>query len=313
MWPWHSRVKRNKLKEKEVEARILALLLFTFVFGTFSGCAGWFGRPDMPLPEATAEQLTGLLKERETAVQTMKGLFRVQIQGPGIPIAQRVEGALFYRRPDVLRLQGFTKLGGELFQFLMGADQYILRLPTGQVVSGRTDELERVGKVGQPFKLSVLAMSGVVGVPAVSQRERVVMALDGDRYRLDVFGGVGDNDTPSRRIWFDPRSLQVVQEDRLLPSGELEATVQFDDYRVVSQPAETGVQTAGGTSGTLLLKPFRITAQDGRGRGVIMLTFHEMVPNVALKPEELRLTTRPISPNHARPTVMTERYDAVGH
>src|SRR3712207_5734863 len=67
-------------------------------------------RASVPTPElqqATAEQLIRLLHERHQAIQTMKGLFRVQIQGPGIPLAQRLEGALYYRQPDLLRLQGF--------------------------------------------------------------------------------------------------------------------------------------------------------------------------------------------------------------
>ncbi|MGH7233233.1 MAG: hypothetical protein ACREJU_18020, partial [Nitrospiraceae bacterium] len=137
----------------------------------------------------TAEQLNALLREREAAVQTMKGLFRAQIQGPGIPIAQRVEGAMFYRRPDAMRLQGFNRLGGGLFEFILGTDLYALRLPTGQVYSGRPSELERIGKIARPFQLSILAMSGVVGTHRVTESERADVSVDGDRYRLDVFAG----------------------------------------------------------------------------------------------------------------------------
>jgi hypothetical protein len=244
------------------------------------------------LPEVTAEQLAALLRERETAVQTMKGLFRAHIQGPGIPIAQRVEGAVFYRRPDALRLRGFNRVGGELFEFILGADVYTLRLPAGQVLTGRATDLERMGKVGQPFKLSVLAMSGVVGISSVNGGERSVVANDGDRYRLDVFSDPSSvpASAPFRRIWFDRRSLQVVQEDRLNGAGDVEAIVQFDDYRALTAPAEGGSVPAASPAEAVLIKPFRITAQDGSGRGIIMLTFHEMIPNTPLKPEELRLT-----------------------
>jgi hypothetical protein len=71
------------------------------VHGTWlSGCTFFRTQPDAPLLEATAEQLIGLLAERNAEIHTMKGLFRAQVKGPGIPIAQRIEGVMFYRRPD---------------------------------------------------------------------------------------------------------------------------------------------------------------------------------------------------------------------
>jgi outer membrane lipoprotein-sorting protein len=265
-------------------SRFLALW---FICAAVSGCA-WFARPDSrPFQEATAEQLKALLSDRASAVQTMKGLFSVQIRGPGIPFAQRVEGALFYRRPDALRLQGFTRLGGELFEFMLAADRYLLRFQKGRVVTGQTTELERMGELAQPLKLSVLAMSGVVGIAPVSPEERVLLVEEGDRYRLDVFQASFSASIPARRIWFDRRALQVVQEERLTPQGAVDVTVRFDDYRVVSS----------------ILKPFRITAEDGRGQGLIRLTFHELLPNVPLKPEELRLTALQASSGETRDKV----------
>ncbi len=287
MWSWgkgKGKVMSNGLKT------------FTFLFLTFAlataGCSGRATRTDAPpLPDVTAEQLTQLLREREADVQTMKGLFRAQIQGPGLPISQRVEGALFYRRPDALRLQGFNRLGGGLFEFILSADVYALRLPTGQVYSGRPAELERVGAIARPFRLSVLAMSGVVGIPSVTEYERALVSLDGDRYRLDVFAASPEQEssTPFRRIWFDRHSLQVVQEDRVNTAGEVEASVQFDDYRSVNAWPEGGSIPTGHSSLPPLMKPFRVTAQDGVGRSIIFLTFHEIVPNAILKPDELKL------------------------
>lgn len=271
-----------------VFAGVFAVLLFTVAV---AGCSWRMTRPDIQaLPAAMTEQLTQLLREREFAVQTVKGLFQAKIQGPGIPIAQRVEGALFYRRPDALRLQGFNRLGGSLFEFILGADLYTLRLPAGQVLTGRADELDRIGKVAQPFRLSLLAMSGIVGIPAVAKHEYAEAVLDGDRYRLDVFAApfVRPGTGPFRLIWFDRGSLQVVQEDRLSPAGELEATVRFDDYRPVGVVGEVAAFSAETTMANgALIKPFRITAHDEIGHGTISLTFHEIVPNTALKAGEL--------------------------
>jgi hypothetical protein len=280
----------------------LSITLLSVLFlPSVSGCAGRTRQPPLPPDGITAERLTALLREQEGAIQTMKGLFRVQIQGPGIPVTQRAEGAMFYRRPDRLRLQGFTRLGGALFEFLLGTDRYVLKLASGQVLAGRTSELERIGQVAQPFKLSVLAMSGVTGIQSVAEDERAVMAVDGDRYRLDVFRA-SQTDHPFRRLWFDRSSLHIVQEERLSPSGEVEATVQFDDYRPIGLPTGTEPTPISHDAATpALVKPFRITAQDGSGKGIIMLTFQEMAPNVALKPEELQVTRNLFPPNIGYP------------
>ena len=92
-----------------------------------SGCA--FGvKPvgpvtEIPLQDATIERLVGLLQQREAEVQTLKGLFRAQIQGPGIPGTQQVEGAVVYHRPDALRLRGFNRLGLRLFELVVGEER----------------------------------------------------------------------------------------------------------------------------------------------------------------------------------------------
>jgi len=291
MQPWFE-VTSKKVKVKSAGIHIFALCLLT-CYVDLAGCAGWSWRAELPLREATATQLTDLLREREAAIQTMKGLFRAQIKGPGIPIAQRLEGAMFYRRPNSLRLQGFDRLGSELFEFVLGEDLYRLRLPSvGKVYAGRPTELEQMGEVGRPFQLSVWAMSGAVGTAPVSNGERVKLSEDGDRYRLDVIaqreGGASHAGRPLRRIWFDRRSLQVVQEDRLTAVGDVEATISFEDFRPVgaSEPGGTLMAGASGLAGPML-KPFKITTRDGQGRGTLQLTFHELVPNPTLRPEEL--------------------------
>lgn len=244
------------------------------------GCATW--RPQPPLRAATAEQLIELLREREAAIQTLKGLFRAHIKAPGIPIAQQVDGAVFYRRPGALRLQGFNRLGGELFEIVLGEDLYRVRLPTtGQVLTGRVTELHRIGEMGRPFQLSVWAMSGAVGIAPVSEREQVLLVEDGDRYRMDVFKS-GEPDgkpagPPIRRIWFERQSFQVVREDRLTPEGEVEATMQLEDFRPID----------GSPAGQPLVKPFKISLRDGQGQGALWLMFQEIVPNPQLKPDEL--------------------------
>lgn len=246
-----------------------------------AGCAGWPWRVQ-GMKEATAEDLAQLLREREAALHTVKGLFRVQMKGPAGLFAQRVEGAMYYRRPDLLRLQGFNQVGGPLFDFALAEARYRLRLPNGKVYTGRIEDLAELGPVSRPIELSMLAMSGVVGTASVGQDQTVALAEEEDRYRLDVIRP-GPEGKPFRRIWFDRQTLQVVQEDRLGGSGEVEASVLFDDFRPVSLPA----LPASAEAPASLLKPFKVTTRDGRGMGAVQLIFHEIVPNPDLRPEEL--------------------------
>jgi hypothetical protein len=239
------------------------------------------------LKQATTEELTTLLRQREAAIQTMKGLFSAKVRGGIIPIASRVEGTVYYQRPNAMRLRGFTAVGSELFEFVQANDQYKLRLPTmGRVLSGSPSDMSEMGKLARPFQLSVWAMSGVLGTGAIAQDESVTLSEEGDQYRLDVLAPIqGDAQagrTVQRRLWFDRRTLLVVREDRLTASGDVEATIQYEDFRSIGEP----VPTDSGSE-SRLLRPFKISLEDGKGQGSVQVTFHEIIPNQPLKAGDL--------------------------
>jgi len=293
-----SKSKNFKVKNK---GHTCAFLLFACALLT-SSCTTKATRepaPDIPFQTATLERLMGLLQEREAQIQTLKGLFGAQIQGPGIPGTQRVEGAIVYHRPDALRLRGFNRLGMRLFELAVGEDRYTLRLINGKVLTGNMTDLNRVEKIARPFRLSVLAMTGIIGTPSVAMNERAELKEEGERYRIDVFAsgnGMNGSESAYRRIWFDRRSLHVVQEDRLTPTGEIDARVQFDDFRPVNlspavdlSPESSSVQT-GTLTVNSVLKPFVIRAEERQGPSSLQLTFHEITPNMPLTSDELQLT-----------------------
>ena len=258
----------------------LVLLLALVV----AGCATSGPREELQAKPATAEELTALLRQRESAIQTMKGLFSAKVRGGIIPIATRVEGTVYYRRPSAMRLRGFTAIGSELFEYVQAEDQYILRLPTmGRVLSGHPADMSEMGKLARPFQLSVWAMRGVLGTGTIGPDETASLVEDGDRYRLDI-SGPSPNGEPRvhRRLWFDRQTLLVVKEDRLTDTGDIDATIQYEDFRTVGDPAVVSLGPDG-----RLLRPFRIVLEDGRGQGSVQVTFHELIPNATLKPSEL--------------------------
>jgi len=250
---------------------VVAVLALTFL----SGCSLFAPREDVQLKQATVEELTALLSQREAAIQTMKGLFSAKVQGGIIPIASRVEGALFYRRPSAMRLRGFTAVGSEIFEFVQVEDQFRLRLPTmGRVLSGNPSDMSEMGKLARPFQLSVWAMGGVLGTGTIAKNETATLVEEGDRYRLEVFGQSSSGaQLMRRRLWFERQTLHVVREDRLTESGAVEATIQYEDFRAIGDGR--------------LMRPFKIVLEDGKGRGSVQVTFHEMIPNVPLSATDL--------------------------
>lgn len=249
-----------------------------------AGCATSGPREDLQLQQPTVEQLTALLRQRELAIQTMKGLFSAKVRGGIIPIATRVEGTVYYRRPNAMRLRGFTAIGSELFEFVQADDQFTLRLPTmGRVLSGHPADMSEMGKMARPFQLSVWAMRGVLGTGTINADETARVVEDADRYRLDISGPSPNGETlVHRRLWFDRQTLLVVKEDRLTETGEIDATIQYEDFRAVGEPTDASLDPDG-----RLVRPFKILLEDGRGQGSVQVTFHELIPNATLKPSEL--------------------------
>ena len=283
MWFWH------ECKVKSAKFNMVGLCHFAFIilnctFVLLAGCALFAPREEVQLKKATVEELTALLSQREAAIQSMKGLFSAKVRGGIIPIASRVEGALFYRRPNAMRLRGFTAVGSELFEFVQADDRFRLRLPTmGRVLSGNPSDMSEMGKFARPFQLSVWAMVGVLGTGTIAKDETVALVEEGDRYRLEVFGpSSAGAQLMRRRLWFERQTLLVVQEDRLTESGTVEATIHYEDFRMIGETKP--ISRAGNGP---LVRPFKILLEDGRGQGSVQVTFHEMIPNQPLNAIDL--------------------------
>ncbi|MGC4098678.1 MAG: hypothetical protein QM706_16315 [Nitrospira sp.] len=243
-----------------------------------------------PLRQVTAQELTALLRHREAAIQSLKGLFSAKVRGGLIPIASRVEGAVYYRRPNALRLRGFTPFGNELFDFVQVDDLYKLRLPLeGKTYAGHQSDMKNLGKLARFSQLSVWAVGGMLGTHSIAKDEMATVVEERGRYRLDVYapatGGTGPSRSLIRRLWFD-RRLLVVQEDWMGPNEEVEATIQYDDFRPLDELSPAPAQ-ATGEQDARFFRPFKISLEDGHGQGTVQVTFHEIHHNQAIRTEDL--------------------------
>lgn len=265
----------------------VGLCIATFLL---AACTLVTPKEELPLRQVTAQELTALLRHREAAIQSLKGLFSAKVRGGLIPIASRVEGTVYYRRPNTLRLRGFTPFGNELFDLVQADDLYKLRLPLeGKTYAGHQSDMKDLGKLARFSQLSVWAVGGVLGTNSIARDEIVKVEEERGRYRLDVYppatGGTSPSHSPIRRLWFDSRLL-VVQEDWLGASGEVEATIQYDDFRPLDEVGRIPAQ-AMGDQDVRLFRPFKISLEDGRGQGTVQVTFHEMHHNQVIKAEDL--------------------------
>lgn len=256
----------------------------------FAGCTLITPKEELPLRSVTAQELTTLLRHREAAIESLKGLFSARVRGGLIPIASRVEGAVYYRRPDALRLRGFTPLGSELFDFVQADGRYKLRLPfEGKTYAGHRSDMKDGGKLARFSQLTVWAVGGVLGTHSIATNETVTVVDEGGRYRLDVYapetGGTNTSRLLTRRLWLD-RRLLVVQEEWLGPSGDVEAMIQYDDFRPLDEPERIPVRTIH-DSDVRLFRPFKISLHDGRGQGSVHVIFHEIHHNQVIRAEDL--------------------------
>ena len=269
---------------------LVAMGVCVVLSGLLSACTGVTSQDESPLVPVTADDLVRLLRQRESTVHSMKGLFSAKVRGGFIPIATRVEGTVHFRRPNSLRLRGFTSIGNELFELVQADDLYRLRLPMqGKVYSGRQSDIRDNGTLARLSQLSVWAVGGVLGTGSITQDETVELVEHGTRYRLDVFqkaqASTGATRSLVRRVWFD-RRLLVVQEDRLDSDGEIEATIQYEDFRSL-EGATDASRSMDAEKAIQLLRPFRIMLEDGHGQGMVLVTFHELHHNLAMSDDDL--------------------------
>src|SRR5438270_149901 len=108
---------REPAKRSGVAARALPILLILMVA---AGCART-AKPTQPAQQlpVTAGSLVALLEQRSAAVRTLKAQFSIQATGSAIKGTQRMEAALVYQRPNVIRLRTFARLGFPVFDLFM--------------------------------------------------------------------------------------------------------------------------------------------------------------------------------------------------
>lgn len=240
-----------------------------------AGCARAPIVPTPPKPTAvTAEELVTKLREREAAVRTLKALFAVEASGGPLKATQRMEAALIYQRPRTIRLQGFARMGFQLFDLTLADGQYHLVFPMqGKSQKGSVSELDHKPGIGTPIILGLQATLGSLDT-AILPTDQVSLREEKGQYVLDATS-MQNGATVARRLWFDQTTLEIVRQEVFDANGIVQATMVYQNYRAV-----------GTTSAGPLTWPSRVQAEDGLGQAKMVLTFREVIPNPALTAED---------------------------
>ena len=248
-----------------------------------AGCARGAHPPSVaPAPSPlTAKELAVRLQERAAAIQTLRAQFSIEATGKEIRGTQRMEVAMIYQRPDLVRLRAFARIGLPIFDLTLISDRYQMKIPMqGKFLTGRVTDLDRQEGLGPSILLGVQAILGNLNGTTVLPTDQLTLREADGQYMLEVIPTVPGS-AGARRLWFDQRTLELVRQEFLDASGRSQATILFQDYRSVGS-------TAAGSTGQVLpiVRPYLVRAEDANGRAKLVLTFREIVPNPELSPQD---------------------------
>jgi len=253
------------------------------------GCVSSTTVTELPKRHTTAKQLLVKLDQKEQAISSLKALFRANLEGEGFPVSYRVDGVFLYKRPHTIRLKGFTRFGGILFNFLLKGDRYRMVLPSeNQVFVGDVGDLHPSNSVSLPVQLSLRAMEVVLGKVRGTPEDLVTFLEDGNRYRFDVQeSSQGQNfqgyPRLTKRVWVDGQHLQVNQVEYLSSQGDMTLAIHAKDFR--------RVKDASPVQSTTIVLPYQVQAENFREQGSVELEFQEIVANANLDPKEFGLAS----------------------
>lgn len=230
-------------------------------------------------PVLTPQQVLATLHAREANITSLKGLFQADVEGSFSPFSHSVQGTLFYQRPRAIRLKGFTRFGGTLFDFLLNDRPYTLHT-AGRLypMVGRLPDFRPLGDLGLPVQLGLRAVDVLLGRLRWTAEQFREVQVTNTAYRYTVALSRSNESKASvlQHVWVDHASALVQGIEYYTPKGKKLVTLTASDYRNVGPP---------GQSDPVVL-PFLIEVKEYVTSGSVRLEFSELVPNVPVSAKE---------------------------
>lgn len=233
----------------------------------------------LPMPDValTPEAVLSTLQEREANLETLKGLFQVDVQTSALSFLSRAQGTLVYQRPQSIRITGITFIGGMVFDFVARGGTYALRVPGRQnVMVGRVDDLTGLGELRAPIELSLGALQALLGKVPMTADSEVRLEDESYRYTIPLSHGKSLLDFADgvQHVWVDRYSAQIRAIDYLTADERTQLAFTASDFRVVRDESHTRERS--------IVLPFHLQARDRTTSGTVTLNFLELVANVPL-------------------------------
>ncbi len=253
-------------------------LLLPLVF--LVGCAGMFQASLQPLEdERDRQEVFQALRQRESTIRTLRGLFQASISGSGVPLSHKVLGTVSYIHPDVLDLKTFIRMGVPVMNFHRRGTEYTLFL-TGEdeVITGRLDDPQERSPWDHTVLLSLRALDAMLGkVSGVSDEESRVWK-NNEHYRIDLVANpsssTSSQDDFTVRTWVDVQTMDLTSIEYRRSFDDIVVLVECEDYREVKVTKGDGIVP--------VRLPFLVRATDYRpSGGSITLHFKEFIVNAA--------------------------------
>ena len=244
------------------------------------GCAGIFqGSFQLLEDEQDRHKVFKALREKESTIRTLRGLFQASVSGSGVPLSQNVLGTVSYVHPDVLDLKTFIRLGVSVMNFHRRNNEYELYLPgEDKVITGRVDDPQERSPWDHTVMLSLRALDAMLGKVSGVVGEEARVWKNNEHFRIDMApnpsSSTSSQDDFTVRTWVDARTMDLTSIEYRRSFDDIVVLVECEDYREVKG-------TTGEESAPVRL-PFLVRATDYRpSGGSITLHFKEFIVNSA--------------------------------
>lgn len=249
---------------------------------SLGACAGRAPSPPVappvaPGPSLTPQEVLATIRAREANVTTLKGLFQADVEGSFSPFSYGIHGTLLYQRPQAVRIKGFTRFGGTLFDFLLRGGSYSLSTPDRVYpVVGRVPDFRRLGNLSIPVQLSLRAIDVLLGkLRWTAEQFREVRATKTTyRYTISLASGNARNAPFLQHIWVDRSSALIQAVEYLTSKGKRLITLTAGDFRNVGSKEQP------------VVLPFLVEVKEYSTSGSVTLAFSELSPNVPVPEKE---------------------------
>jgi hypothetical protein len=256
--------------------RILPILWLA-LWPLLGGCAGLFQGSFTAVPDDQRQQVLEALRQKESTIRTLRGLFQASVSGSGIPFSQRFNGMMSYASPATVHLRGFLKFGVPMMDFHREGNSYELYFPAeNEVITGQVEGGSVHTQWDQTVQLSIRALDAVLGKIAGLAKGDIRVFKGATHYRLDMEEVRSDDRATQEdflvRTWVDAQTLELTSIEYRRSYDEMVVSVECEDYREVKTPAVSEQRR--------IRLPFVVKATDHRpSGGSITLNFQEFVLN----------------------------------